>query len=365
MKNNNIKYKIAFVGDSLSGGGAEKVQATLSKYFSENDIEVHNIIFYDEVGYDFGGSLYNLGMMPNVTKLDKVRKVLALREYIQEQSFDQIIDFRYRVNFVNELLIRFLAYNSDAIYSIRSGIIQYSLPKNKWLAKFLYAKNPFVSVSKAIEKKVYTEYDFDIKTIYNPIIIEDFDIKSNAFEVQESNYILAVGRMNDRVKQLDHLIHAYAKSVLPNKGIQLLILGEGAFKAEYEKLAKDLNLENQIVFKGRMQNPFPYYKNAIFTALTSKNEGFPNVLIESLATGTPVISYDCFSGPSEIITNNFNGLLVENQNINSMKIAMDAMIENQELYQICKNNSRPSVENFALAKIGKQWIETFKSNQKL
>lgn len=363
MKNNKIKYKIAFVGDSLSGGGAEKVQATLSKYFSENNIEVHNIIFYDEVSYDFGGSVYNLGLLPNRTKWDKVKKIWALRRYIRDQNFDQIIDFRYRVNFLNEFLIRFLAFNSSAIYSIRSGIIDYSLPKNRWLTKVLYSKNPFISVSKAIENQVRIKYQLDISTIYNPIIIDEFAVKSQAFEVEESNYILAVGRMNDRVKQMDHLIYAYAKSTLPQNEISLVILGEGKFRPEYEQLVKNLNLDNKVYFKARVQNPFPYYKKAIFTVLTSKNEGFPNVLIESLGTGTPVISYDCFSGPSEIITNYENGLLVENQSIDKLTSALNKMISDQNLYQTCKNNSQLSVQKFALAKIGKQWLETFKMNE--
>ncbi len=57
--------------------------------------------------------------------------------------------------------------------------------------------------------------------------------------------------------------------------------------------------------------PFPFVKQALFTVLSSNYEGFPMSIIESLACGTPLVSVDCPSGPSEIIEHNVNGLLIE------------------------------------------------------
>ena len=125
---------------------------------------------------------------------------------------------------------------------------------------------------------------------------------------------------------------------------------------ELKQLVHDLHLQEQVVFLGRKQNPFPYYKNALFTVLTSKNEGFPMVLIESLATGTPVVSYDCDSGPNEIIQNRENGLLVENQHPQKMTDALNEMVENEKFYLHCKANSKQSVSAFTLDKIGADWL---------
>ena len=78
-------------------------------------------------------------------------------------------------------------------------------------------------------------------------------------------------------------------------------------------------------------------------------------IIESLAVGTPVISVDCETGPKEIIQNNFNGLLVENNNENALAEAIKKMIEDEKLYQTCKNNAQKSVEHLSLTTIAQQW----------
>ena len=126
-------------------------------------------------------------------------------------------------------------------------------------------------------------------------------------------------------------------------------------------MAEQLGLSALIEFKGFVENPFPYYKKALFTVLSSKNEGFPNVLIETLATQTPVIAFDCFSGPNEIIEHEINGLLVDNQNFQALTEAMNAMIENVDLYQNCKQNAKESVRKFDVEIIGQQWQNLFKN----
>jgi len=78
-------------------------------------------------------------------------------------------------------------------------------------------------------------------------------------------------------------------------------------------------------------------------------------IIESLAVGTPVISVDCETGPKEIILNNVNGLLVPNHDDISLSEAIITMIENEKLYQTCKNNAQKSVEHLSLTTIAQQW----------
>ncbi len=85
----------------------------------------------------------------------------------------------------------------------------------------------------------------------------------------------------------------------------------------------------------------------MFTVLTSRYEGFPRSILESLALGTPVISVDCKSGPNEIIQNNLNGLLIENDNSEALAQAMNLLFEDKELYLQCKNNSKLSVIDFS------------------
>ena len=135
-------------------------------------------------------------------------------------------------------------------------------------------------------------------------------------------------------------------------------------KPKWQDLAKSLQQESNVVFLGNVQNPYAYYSQALFTTMTSKYEGFPMVLLESLACETPVVSYDLESGPSEIIINRENGLLVENQNKDEMTKALNEMITNKELYLHCKQNAKSSVERFSLENIGNQWLQLFNELKK-
>ena len=81
------------------------------------------------------------------------------------------------------------------------------------------------------------------------------------------------------------------------------------------------------------------------------------MIIESLATETPVISFDCFSGPNEIIIDKHNGILVENQNVEKLTEAMNTLVEDINLYQHCKQNAKASVAQFDIEIIGKQWLD--------
>jgi N-acetylgalactosamine-N,N'-diacetylbacillosaminyl-diphospho-undecaprenol 4-alpha-N-acetylgalactosaminyltransferase len=350
------RAKIALVGEILSRGGAEKVQARLSFFFEAQDIEVHHIIVRDEITYHYAGVMFNMGKLKNKSNgiFNKYKRFRALKDYLNENRFDFIVDFRVKNNFLQEYFIANKVYKSPYIMSIRSFETSYYFPKNLFLAKRIFRKAfGFVTVSKALEEKITKIYDCkNVKTIYNPIDISEISSLAKAPIDLDFRYFLGIGRMSDNIKQFDHLINAFNNSEAKTNGIKLILIGDGAFKNELEKLVKQIEIEDAVVFIPYTENPFPYYKNAIATVLTSKNEGFPNVLIESLAAGTPVISYDCESGPREIIDDRSNGLLVANQDISAITTAIDLMINDSDLYNNCKANAEKSISHLTLDKIG-------------
>ena len=360
MTNRNPKYKIALIGDCLAGGGAEKVHALLSQYFQKAGLEVHNCIFVDWISYDYSGSLLNLGIInpeSNVVKR-KISRFLELKTFIKENEFDAIIDFRMRTNFGLEFLLSKLVYPKNTFYTVHSGILEYYFPKDSLLSNLIYKNRKMVAVSKAIQNLIlHKKLAKNVSQLYNPIDLNAIATLKDKYSIEKSNFILAVGRMNDEVKQFDKLILAYSKSGLPHKNIKLILLGEGQNLMKYEQLTKELGINDSVIFKGAVENPFPYYKEALFTVLSSKNEGFPNVIIESLAAETPVISFDCFSGPNEIIIDKYNGILVENQHVEKLTEAMKSLVEDRDLYQHCKQNAKTSVAQFDIEIIGKQWLE--------
>jgi N-acetylgalactosamine-N,N'-diacetylbacillosaminyl-diphospho-undecaprenol 4-alpha-N-acetylgalactosaminyltransferase len=284
-----------------------------------------------------------------------------LKQFFDTNHFDYVIDFRTKEYLLQEMIIHNFVF-PKFIQTIHSFKIKSYLPKNKFLAKLLYRNcQEFITVSKGIYEKVGNKYNFlPTKLIYNPI---DFEFISNQSKQEVTNdfqYVLSAGSMNKNIKQFNKLIECYANSILPSIKIKLIILGEGKLKNKWIKLAESLNLQDMVIFKGNVKNPFRYYKNAIFTISTSKYEGMPMVLLESLACGTPIISWDYASGPSEIITNKQNGLLIENQDTDKLIEAMNLFVSDNNLYLHCKENVVSSVKQFSLETIGNEWLNHLK-----
>lgn len=359
MLDQNKKYKIALIGDCLSLGGAEKVMALLSIYFDKQGFEVHNCIFVDIVSYDYSGSLFNLGTIkPNSNPvIRRTVRFFEFKKFIKQHDFDFLIDFRMRQNFFLEFLLSRVVYPKNAIFYVLSGIIDFYFPKSKFLARLVYSNKKIATVSAAIESEISARnYSNKVHNLFQPFDFESIKRLESETKIDDT-YILAVGNMNTDNKQIDKLILAYSKSELPSKKVKLFVLGDGLLKTNYTKLVEQLGLENFVFFKGIFKNPFPYYKNAKFYVLSSKNEGLSNAIIESLVCETPVVAFDCFSGPSEIITSHENGILVGNQNFEKLTEAMNLMATDKKLLQHCKANAAKSVEKFSIEIIGQQWLD--------
>jgi N-acetylgalactosamine-N,N'-diacetylbacillosaminyl-diphospho-undecaprenol 4-alpha-N-acetylgalactosaminyltransferase len=355
------KQKICLVSDCLAIGGAEKVAAELSLFFDKNGFEVNHVIVQNKIVYEYAGSVLNLGLHTKNSLVNKIRRLWIFHKFIKHNKFDFIIDFRVKNHRFQEFVISRLIYNSKTIFAIHNFMLNLYFPKNKILSKYTFHNRKIVSISNEIKQQVESNFGFDdIATIYNPIDLKKIRTIIGVQSNFDFEYIVAAGTMTV-IKQFDQIINCYANSVLPESNIKLVFLGDGVEEKKLRRLAANLKLQNKIIFKGRVENPFIYYTSAKYLVLGSKFEGLPMVLIESLACGTPVISFDCKSGPNEIIIENKNGLLVENQNFEALTIAMNKLISDTELYVNCKNYSIPSIQKFEINAIGNQWLEYFKT----
>ena len=211
---------------------------------------------------------------------------------------------------------------------------------------------------------VLTDYDYEryskflnkLVKIHNPI---PNDFQFNGYNVK-SNRILAAGRLSEQ-KGFDMLIKAMPKVVRKFPEWTLDILGEGKEKEKLENLIRETKMEKNIFLKGYSNEFYKIAEEYSFYVMSSRYEAFPCVLIEIQAKGLPAVSFDCKTGPSEIINNGENGILVEAENIEKLSNAIIEMIEKDvERIEMSKN----AVENskrFTIDKISAQWKELFEN----
>lgn len=358
------KKKILIVTTSLKNGGAERFVVNLSNLLSCSQYEVHVVTITNSIDYDLNVKVLNLGTFKENHNFvyGKIKSFIVFKDYIKKNKFDFIIDNRTRTRSLIEIIYQFLLYRRiKVIYMVHSAKIENYFPVNRLVRKIIdHRVYKIVSVSEKITKKIKDKYGFKSETIYNPVSIPKFHEESHVLLSLPEKFILFYGRLDNDVKNFDLLIEAYQKSRLKTKNVKLIILGDGKDQDYITSKIDRLGLSNEIVCLPKQSNPFFIVEKAIFTVLTSKYEGFPSVLVESLRLGVPVVSVDCESGPSEIIVDGFNGLLVENNNVGILSSAMNRMVEDDFLYQNCKKNSKNSVSHLSFEVISEYWKEILK-----
>lgn len=359
LKGNN--KKICIVTLSLGKGGAERSSGLLSQMLYDAGYDVHVVSILNDIEFHYKGKLLNLGELKdkNDSAFGRLNRLRVLKTYLKAHNFDYVIDNRTRIGALKEFIISKFIYNpKKTIYYVRSFKTDNYINPNRSIGRLIYGNAyKIIGVSKAIAEKVKAKYDFkNVTSVYNAITSAE-----NGSDINEKeDYILFFGRLDDDVKNISLLLEGYSKSKLPSQNIKLKILGEGKDLEMLKSKSETLNLASNVEFLGYNPNPSATVKSALFTVLTSRYEGFPRSIIESLSLGTPVISVDCKSGPNEIIQNDFNGILVENHNPEALAEAMNRLFMDKDLYLHCKTNSKPSVAHFSEETIVQQWQSILK-----
>lgn len=338
--------RIAIVSHSLARGGAERFSATLGQLLDGLGHEIHHVTITEAVEYAHAGSLLNLGQMGQGTLLAKWRKASRLKAYLDAHRIEVVIDNRSRNRTVREWIYNRVYGTRRKIYVVHSAHLTEYFPL---FAQNLFKQVTLVAVSKAIETKI-ERLGLKATTIYNPVRLADVAVEPNAI----GKYLLYYGRIDDGVKNFGLLLDAFNRSRMRHNGFKLLLMGEGPDGEVVERYISARGLDDAVVLLPFRADPYPIVAAAYATVLTSRYEGFPMSLIESLALGVPVVSVDCESGPSEIVLNGENGLLVVNHDVHALADALDRMAD-PAFHEHCRANAQTSVAHLSPEAIGAQW----------
>ena len=197
------------------------------------------------------------------------------------------------------------------------------------------------------------KYGFkNIKVIGNPISLKNKKLN------QRENIIITVGRLI-KSKNHDRLIKIFSK--INNINWKLIIIGSDALdqnnRKDLHNLIKKYNLQKNVKLVGTVKNVEKYYSNSKIFAFTSSSEGFPNVLLEALSYNLPVISYDCISGPSDIIKNDVNGYLINQFNDSLFQKKLDSLMSDPIKLESLSQNCSKSIEKFSEKNIAKKYLD--------
>ena len=336
----------------------------LSQMLEAHGHQVHLVILNDEIDYPYSGKLLNLGKLKTAkdTMVKRLLRFRKFRNYLKKEAFDVVIDHRSKNNFDRELFYsKFIYRELNKIYVVHSSRKIEYLTENPSAFSKIYKKNILnVAVSEYIENEILRKEGIDNSiTIHNAFDPSWEDETGKMPEIlRNKKYILSYGRLDDSIKDFSFLIESFVKSKVWEKEVKLVILGDGKDKEKLQMLADSTDCASQILFLAFDRKPFEIIKNAHCVTLTSKYEGFPMVLVESLSLGTPVVSLDIVSGPSEIVQHRKNGLLIAERNLSLFAEALQSICFDEEMYQKIKNNTRPSVEKYSMRAISEKWNQT-------
>ncbi|KAB0460950.1 glycosyltransferase [Vibrio kanaloae] len=262
------------------------------------------------------------------------------------------VSFKYNISFIL-LVVNFFVPKKRKVYTRVISSISREQSEvgffKKFYIKFALKKSDGIILqSKGMIGDAVSAGVSDYKVINNPL----GSLKTIDITEASPRFVLFVGRIN-LVKQIEHIVEAYSKSNFPKDGVFLYIVGEGCMsvKSSVSELARKLGVSEMLVFLGSVNDVHNYYAKAEVLMLTSKYEGFPNVLSEAISYNCPVISYDCISGPSDIIIDGVNGFLIPQDDIDSLTTKLNNISE------LSGSDIRHTVERFNVMEVNYDYEE--------
>jgi len=370
-----MNKNIVIVVSSMNLGGAQRVVSILSNYWAEKGYQISIVKTYTGDKKDHytlnkninEKRLTNIPFFPSIKLLNNAWKFVTLRKVIKDLKPDIIFSFLTGTNVATSLAT--IGFKCPLIICERAWPPFWTINRYFfWILRIIIKKVKKVVVQ-THDSKFWMNRNFpssDVIVIPNPIdypirIDKQLSINPDSLITPDKKVIISAGRLNI-LKQFDLLIRSFSNIHNEYPEWNLVILGDGEEKENLVKLAFNLNINDKVFFPGSIGNISDWYVRADLFVLPTKMEGFPNVLLESMSYGLPCISFDCDTGPRDIIQDGINGILVNTEEKESgITNALIKLIRDDKLR---KNFAQESIlirEKYSIKSIMQIWDKILRS----
>ncbi len=366
------------VGSLVNKGGMEKVLANKVNYLvNKLGYDIH-IITQDQKGrhycYDFDSKIKFHDV--NISKLNKrvikgitfVANIFKLRK-IYTDLFNQInpdiiiVSERGYLDFVVPFVkpeipkIREFHFSKEAVKVHASLMKKMAGLKHLFVYQFIFKAFNKYDYLALLTNRDQTNGNYKTNTIVIPnMMASELPEKSANLE---SKSVISIGSMHDNRKNFDVQIKLWKEIVQEYPDWKLHIYGDGTQRPELENLKNKLGLQNSVYLHGSSNTMEKHYLDSSIFLFTSKAEGLPMVLIEAQSYGLPIVSYDCPTGPSDIIDDDINGYLIPQDDVKLLKNRLIKLMQEEKLRKEMGKTAKLNAQKFTPENVMKQWIELF------
>jgi glycosyltransferase involved in cell wall biosynthesis len=364
--------RIAIYLPDLAGGGVERMRLGMLPVLRQRGVDVTLLLHAKR-----GDLLPQLPADTRVIGFETSRTLfdlLPLARYLRREKPDVLLVSLDHNNII-ALIAKALAFSRTRVVicqhnALSSEVVEHggkyrSVPFfYRWLSPIAHG---VVAVSRGVADDLTNSCRIPrdrITVIYNPVITERFQEQLNQplqhhwLDDPSVPVFITVGRL---VPQKDHVMLLKALAIYRRRApARLIILGVGPLRETLEQLAQELGIADAVEFAGFQENPLPWIKRASAMILSSRFEGFGNVLVEALGCGTPVISTNCPFGPDEILDNGRYGVLVPVGDAEALAAAMASDLRNTWPSALLRNRAL----NFTVNSTVNQYLDLFRKPMK-
>ena len=370
------KKRIFFLIPVLKGGGTERNIINLINNIDGNLYDV--TIVAGSIGGSLESELGKEVRMINMKRSTILGLLFGLKKVLKQEKPDILVSALPHINTIS-MMAKLSSLKTKIILTEHTTVSSLSTTARTLLkrlaAKYILphlmktyypAANKIICVSQGVKEDLSSIVGNlpQMQVIYNPVF--DPSILEAAKEpLGEDQYIfegaypviIAVGRLV-KAKDYPNLLNAFKKVLLVKKA-RLLILGEGSEEKYLKNLATQLKMYNDVIFAGFKKNPYKYMAHSSVFVLSSTREGFGNVIVEAMACNVPVIATNCKSGPSEIIQNGVDGILVDPRNSVTLSDEILKLLDNQDMAKQLAINGAERAKYFSIEKSVAEYQKVF------